>query len=283
MELKNIKIIDDETFDKDFQVFEPELEPEPFIIPGVYYYDPLTKEYLYQQTADKDPVMSEIKGCFVPMVHANSTLVVPPECRDNEVAVYSKEIILEPETYEEDIFDEETGEIIGTETKTREVKRIVESWEAKADYRKNFLKVDKTLNVSPITTIGEQVGFIVVEKELAEQIKQNPSYFKILDEKIVKKTDEEYEIEQAQKEKERINSLTMTKRVLWLQLKELGITYSQLTDLINSNVDAKAEWELCERLERSNPLLDIMGAQLGITPNQIDEMFKKANGEEIYA
>lgn len=95
--------------------------------------------------------------------------------------------------------------------------------------------------------------------------------------------DPDYEEKQAQKEREYINSLTMTKRVLWLQLKELGITYTQLTDLINSNVDAKAEWELCERLERKNPLLDIMGAKLGITPSQIDEMFKRVNGEEIYA
>ena len=71
----------------------------------------------------------------------------------------------------------------------------------------------------------------------------------------------------------------MTKRVLWLQLKELGITYKQLKDLIATNEDAQAEWDLCETLKRDNPLLDIMGAKLNITPEQIDNMFKIANGE----
>ncbi len=65
----------------------------------------------------------------------------------------------------------------------------------------------------------------------------------------------DYEQEQAQKERERLNNLTMTKRVLWLQLKELGISYQQLKDLIATNEDAQAEWDLCENLKRDNPLL----------------------------
>ena len=32
-------------------------------------------------------------------------------------------------------------------------------------------------------------------------------------------------------------------------------------------------------LERSNPLLDILGAQLGISSTTIDKIFKYANGE----
>ena len=39
------------------------------------------------------------------------------------------------------------------------------------------------------------------------------------------------------------------------------------------------EWDLCVELERSNPLLDILGAQLGLTPTTIDKIFKYANGE----
>lgn len=85
--------------------------------------------------------------------------------------------------------------------------------------------------------------------------------------------------QKAKEERERLNNLRMTKRVLWLQLKELGITYQQLKDLIATNEDAQAEWDLCETLKRDNPLLDIMGAELNITPEQIDEMFKIANGE----
>lgn len=84
-----------------------------------------------------------------------------------------------------------------------------------------------------------------------------------------------------EQEKERIQSLTCTKRVLALILKEYGISYSTLKGLIASNEDAQLEWDLCVELERSNPLLDIIGAQLNLTPAQIDDIFKLANGEEV--
>lgn len=88
-----------------------------------------------------------------------------------------------------------------------------------------------------------------------------------------------YEAEQAQKERERIGNLTMTKRVFALILKEYGITYAQLKKLIATNEDAQLEWDLCCELQRKNPLLDIMAAKMNITPEQLDNMFKYANGE----
>ena len=88
-----------------------------------------------------------------------------------------------------------------------------------------------------------------------------------------------YEAEQAQKEKERIAKLTCTKRVFALMLQELGITYTMLKELIATNEQAQLEWDLCIELERANPLLDIMAAQLGITSEQLDGLFMYANGE----
>jgi hypothetical protein len=67
--------------------------------------------------------------------------------------------------------------------------------------------------------------------------------------------------------------------VLALILQQMGVSYAQLKNLIATNEQAQLEWELCVELERSNPLLDIMGKQLGITPEQLDIMFKYANGE----
>ena len=61
-------------------------------------------------------------------------------------------------------------------------------------------------------------------------------------------------------------------------LQQLGISYNQLKELIATNEQAQLEWDLCIELERCNPLLDIMGAQLGLSSNQIDQMFKYANG-----
>ena len=83
-----------------------------------------------------------------------------------------------------------------------------------------------------------------------------------------------------EKEKERISHLKCTKRVLVLILEQLGFDYfQQIEPLINSNRQAKLEWELCVELERSNPLLDVIGAELGLSSTDIDNIFKYANGE----
>lgn len=88
-----------------------------------------------------------------------------------------------------------------------------------------------------------------------------------------------YEAEQAQKEAERIAKLTCTKRVFALMLQELGVSYTQLKELIATNEQAQLEWDLCVELERKNPLLDIMALQLDITPVQLDNLFRYANNE----
>jgi hypothetical protein len=82
-----------------------------------------------------------------------------------------------------------------------------------------------------------------------------------------------------EEEKERIAHLTCTKRVFALMLQELGITYTMLKQLIATNEQAQLEWDLCVELQRSNPLLDVMALQLGVTSEQLDGLFKYANGE----
>lgn len=87
------------------------------------------------------------------------------------------------------------------------------------------------------------------------------------------------EEEIALQEKERIAKLTCTKRVFALMLQELGITYTILKELIATNEQAQLEWDLCVELERKNPLLDVMALQLGVTSEQLDGLFRYANGE----
>ena len=114
--------------------------------------------------------------------------------------------------------------------------------------------------------------------DIDEVIETQDEY--VLDgEKYVLK-DEAWEEKQKAKEKERIGNLTCTKRVFALMLQELGVDYiTVLLPLIESNSQAKLEWDLCVELERKNPLLDVMAGQLGITPDQLDGLFKYANGE----
>ena len=88
-----------------------------------------------------------------------------------------------------------------------------------------------------------------------------------------------YEKEEEEKEKERIYHLKCTKRVLALILQQLGIPYSQLKQLIDRSEQAQLEWDLCVELERNNPLLDLVGAELGLSSANIDNIFRYANGE----
>lgn len=88
-------------------------------------------------------------------------------------------------------------------------------------------------------------------------------------------TEDELELQ----ENIRISKLTCTKRVFALMLQELGITYTMLKELIATNEQAQLEWDLCIELQRSNPLLDVMAMQLGITSEQLDGLFRYANGE----
>lgn len=88
------------------------------------------------------------------------------------------------------------------------------------------------------------------------------------------------EEEKEQKELERVSHLKCTKRVLVLILEQLDKDYfKDIEPLINNNRQAKLEWDLCVELERSNPLLDILGAELSISHATIDKIFKYANGE----
>ena len=97
-----------------------------------------------------------------------------------------------------------------------------------------------------------------------------------LADKCPMKTEEQKEYE----ERERIAKLSCTKRDFALMLQEMGVDYfTTLKPLIESNPQAQLEWELCERLYRFNPMLDLMASQLGVTSEQLDGLFKYANGE----
>ena len=119
-----------------------------------------------------------------------------------------------------------------------------------------------------------------LETDIITQAELDSHPNKVIVEEGVLILNPDYEAEEAQKEAERISHLKCTKRVLVLILEQLGLDYfEQIEPLINSNRQAKLEWELCVELERSNPLLNIIGAELGISPQQIDQVFKYANGE----
>ena len=92
------------------------------------------------------------------------------------------------------------------------------------------------------------------------------------DEYVLK--DEAWEEKQALKEKERIAKLSLTKREVFLGLYQAkGVTPDMIKAQITDPM-ALIEFEYANDYYRFNPLINVVGATLGITPEQLDKFFK---------
>lgn len=207
---------------------------------NLYNYDKNTKEYLSTTLASADPMETKIRGEFVPLVPANATLIEPPTIEANQVAVFENN-----------------------------------KWVVKADYRKNYVKVDDNFQVQEITTIGEQEGFYVVDKAIGELIKENPDNFKIQNGKIVQKTEDEYEQEQAEKERQRLNLLNLTKADVLLALyADKGITPEDIKTMLKDNVPALIKFDYASSYYRGDEVVNALGLALGYSTEEMDYLFE---------
>ena len=83
------------------------------------------------------------------------------------------------------------------------------------------------------------------------------------------------------KEKERINLLSMTKREMFLGLYQAkGITPDILKAQI-SDPKALIEFEYANEYFRGNPLIDEIGAKLGFKTKQLDKFFETKDYREL--
>lgn len=82
------------------------------------------------------------------------------------------------------------------------------------------------------------------------------------------------EEEIAQKEKERIAKLSLTKREVFLGLYQAkGVTPEMIKAQVTDPMGL-IELEYANDYYRGDPLIDIVGATLGITPEQLDKFFE---------
>lgn len=125
---------------------------------NLYNYDKNTKEYLSTTLASADPMETKIRGEFVPLVPACATVIEPPKTGENEVAIFNGKV-----------------------------------WEIKKDFRVSHKICDENFNIKDITEIGEIEENYLVSADIAELIKENPDNFKIQNNEIVQKTEEEYQ------------------------------------------------------------------------------------------
>ena len=104
------------------------------------------------------------------------------------------------------------------------------------------------------------------------EIKEVEEGYLIYDSELM--TVEEKEAKEAQKERERLNLLSMTKREMFLGLYQAkGITPDMLKAQI-TDPQALIEFEYANDYYRGNPLIDVIGSQLGFTTEQLDKFFE---------
>ena len=89
------------------------------------------------------------------------------------------------------------------------------------------------------------------------------------------------EEEKQEQEREHINLLSMTKREMFLGLYQAkGITPDMLKAQI-TDPQALIEFEYANDYYRGNPLIDVIGGQLGFTTEQLDKFFETKDYHEL--
>ena len=118
--------------------------------------------------------------------------------------------------------------------------------------------------------LQDTIAFMPQYKGL--DIQEVPEGYVIYDFELM--TIEEKEAKDAQKERERLNLLSMTKREMFLGLYQAkGITPDMLKTQI-TDPQALIEFEYANDYYRGNPLIDVIGAKLGFTTEQLDRFFE---------
>lgn len=90
-----------------------------------------------------------------------------------------------------------------------------------------------------------------------------------------------YEQEEAQKEYERVQNLKMTPLDFLKALEAFGITYETIKQIMDANPLVDREMRFCQNVYRKHPMITQFASIYGITDEQLDYIFKKANGEEV--
>ena len=118
--------------------------------------------------------------------------------------------------------------------------------------------------------LQDTIAFMPQYKGL--DIQEVPEGYVIYDFELM--TIEEKEAKDAQKERERLNLLSMTKREMFLGLYQAkGISPDMLKAQI-TDPQALIEFEYANDYYRGNPLIDVIGAKLGFTTEQLDRFFE---------
>lgn len=158
------------------------------------------------------------------------------------------------------------------------------------EQRANFIveyNHNKGLKIETVDNIVEVEVEIETEEGVPTTETQEmnmPTYFaleaweKLVDGEVIDNT-EEWEAEKAKREAMRIAQLSLTKREVFLAIyQDKGITPEQIRAQITDQ-SALIEFDYAEKYYRGNPLIDLLGASLGYTKEQLDYLFENKTFE----
>lgn len=124
---------------------------------------------------------------------------------------------------------------------------------------------------------------ILTTDEIDNIVNQTDKIAFIVDGSVVLKDKAEIEAQEAKiKEAKRIAMLHMTKQDFFNYVcKPYGITYAKLEEVIASNDDLRAAWELCNHVYRGNEQLNnyILTVLPMLTAEKLTEIFEEHSAE----
>lgn len=184
-----------------------------------YSYDSVTGEYIGKGLADINPVATQRTGHNVYYAPAFATLYAPPELQEHKVAIF------------------ENGK-----------------WIVKDDYRGCYV-CDEGLNVQIIQNIGPLPnGTILITDKQAQKIADDYFWYVVKDGKLVKNPN--YEEQKEQQRRNYLSRLAMTKYDFYkFVCQPNNITYSMLNQMVQTNDEIAAAWNLCVHVYRGDETL----------------------------
>lgn len=126
--------------------------------------------------------------------------------------------------------------------------------------------------------MGEPFQSIEVSEELYNNFVAEPNKYMWNGTEIVENPN--YEAEKQAKERARLDMLSMTPLDFLKALNQIGITYATVKQIMDENPEVDMEMRYCQNVYRGHPMINQFAQQFGVSSEQLDYMFKKANGEE---
>lgn len=138
---------------------------------------------------------------------------------------------------------------------------------------KNYTQEEYNQKVDEANAQGKKL-YILVENDIGNLVIAEVGYYVCYKDNMTDGTiNENWEKEQEEAERQRLDMLSLTKREVFLALyRDKGITPEQLRAQIQST-EALIEFDYAELYYRGNPLINSIGTMLGYTSEQLDYLF----------